>query len=183
MKQNKTESFYVFYSKLKIIASLCLVFSLGLLIGLNLNSNTVDHNEYEIIISHDVINDEFSPQKLIAMLEDLNVKYPHIVFAQSMIETGHWTSPLFIENSNLFGMKQAKRRVTSALGTKNGHAYYDHWRDSVYDYAFYQSKYLSKAATEEEYLAYLGRSYAEAGHYVNALRRIINREDLKSMFI
>ena len=131
-----------------------------------------------------VINevDTFSRERLVEMLKDLNVKYPHIIMAQSIIETGHWSSDIFIENHNLFGMKQARRRITTAEGTSRNHAYYNHWRESVYDYAFYQCRYLSKIDSEEGYYTYLGSSYAEAPNYVNIIKGVVKKEKLKELF-
>ena len=125
---------------------------------------------------------EFSTDKMVYLMKELNIKYPHIVFAQSLIETGHFDSKIFKENNNLFGMKQARTRVTTAQGTQYNHAYYDNWRESVYDYAFYQCRYLSGLKNEEEYLAYLGRSYAEDPNYVSKIRGLVKRENLKELF-
>ncbi len=125
---------------------------------------------------------EFSTDKMAYLMKELNIKYPHIVYAQSLIETGHFDSKIFKENNNLFGMKQARTRVTTAQGTQYNHAYYDNWRESVYDYAFYQCRYLSGLKNEEEYLAYLGRSYAEDPNYVSKIRRLVKRENLKELF-
>ena len=126
--------------------------------------------------------DGFSQERLITMIKELNIKYPHIVLAQSMIETGRWKSKIFLENQNLFGMKEAKMRITTAGGTQYNHAYYSHWRESVYDYAFYQCRYLSKINSEEEYFQYLSASYAEAPDYVNVLKATIEKENLKALF-
>lgn len=118
---------------------------------------------------------EFSPEKLKAYILELNIKYPHIVMAQSQIETGHWTSPIFKQNHNLFGMKVATKRPTTNKGEENGHAYYENWKESVVDYAFYSAQYLSDIKTEKEYLDYLSRSYAEDTGYVWKIRKIINK--------
>ena len=102
--------------------------------------------------------------------------------AQSMVETGHWKSNIFKENHNLFGMKQARARINTALGTQNNHAYYDTWTESVYDYAFYQCRYLSNIRTEDEYFQYLSNSYAEDTRYVTTLKQTISKNNLKQYF-
>jgi hypothetical protein len=79
-------------------------------------------------------------------------------------------------------MKEAKQRITTAGGTQNSHAFYAHWRSSVYDYAFYQSSYLKTINTEEEYFQYLGASYAEATDYVAVVKATVEREGLKELF-
>jgi len=125
---------------------------------------------------------EFSEEALVALLKDLNIKYPHIVLAQAKLETGDYQSDIFRANHNLFGMKQARIRVNIARGTNLGHAYYDNWVESVYDYAFYQATYLSDLKSEKDYFRYLDMNYAEADHYVSAVKRIIRKNNLKDYF-
>jgi uncharacterized FlgJ-related protein len=143
--------------------------------------STIEYSEMERIILIKE-TDVFSKEKVVTMLNELNVKYPHIVLAQSMIETGKWKSKIFMENNNLFGMKEAKQRITTAGGTQYNHAYYNHWRESVYDYAFYQCRYLHNINSENEYFQYLGASYAEDPNYLNTIKAIIEKEGLKALF-
>jgi hypothetical protein len=138
--------------------------------------------EKEILIIDINNRNDFNQEKLVTMLKDLNVRFPHIVVAQSRLETGGYKSRIFKENNNLFGMKQATVRVNTASGTQHNHAYYDTWRESVYDYAFYQTRYLSGAKTESEYLYVLGQSYAEDPNYVIKLKNEIEKNNLRSLF-
>jgi hypothetical protein len=126
--------------------------------------------------------DTFSREKLITMLTDLNIKHPHIVMAQSILETGNFKSTIFKQNNNLFGMKEARGRVKTALGTQLNHAYYDSWKESVYDYAFYQCRYLGRISDEDEYFKALDASYAEAENYSQSLKNIIEKQNLKNEF-
>lgn len=145
--------------------------------------NSLSQFEKEVLIlTHDEMVDPFSEDKFAEMLNQLNVKFPHIATAQSMLETSSWSSDIFKENNNLFGMKEAKTRVTTSNGTISGHAYYNHWRESVYDYAFYQSRYLSKIKNEEEYFNYLANNYAEDSLYIPKLKNIIKQHNLKERF-
>ena len=125
---------------------------------------------------------EFSEQKLIEKINQLNFKFPHIILAQSYQETGHYKSNIFLENNNLFGMKEAKLRANLAKGTNRGHAYYETWQESVIDYALYYSTYLYKIRTEGEYFEYLRQNYAEDPTYVQRLKQIIKKQDLKNKF-
>lgn len=125
----------------------------------------------------------FSRDALVKELKRLNVRFPHIVLAQSILETGYWESRIYQENNNLFGMKQARARATTAKGTQLGHAYYDNWKESVTDYALYQAAYLNKLRNENKYLKYLDKNYAEAKNYDDALTTIIERENLKELFL
>tara|TARA_R110002153_G_scaffold78821_3_gene201424 strand:- start:208 stop:783 length:576 start_codon:yes stop_codon:yes gene_type:complete len=141
---------------------------------------TITPEERLVVINEN--NTKFSSDTLIYMLKELNVKFPHIVLAQSIVETGHWTSKIFLENHNLFGMKEAYVRVHTAKGTQYGHAYYENWEESVYDYAFYQCRYLGAIRTEDEYFNYLSNSYAEAPNYIKILKQVIVDEKLREKF-
>lgn len=146
---------------------------------------TIIQDFYEpqtIVINTNDTTYDFSEEKLIQLIIDLNLKFPHIVLAQAKLETGDFTSNIFRENHNLFGMREARVRINIARGTQYNHAYYNNWYESVYDYAFYQSRYLSKLRTEEEYFNYLDESYAEAPNYVETLKGMIGRENLKELF-
>jgi hypothetical protein len=148
-------------------------------IGSNRSVYDLTEGELSILIQN---MDEFSEEKLIEMMIDIGIKYPYIPYAQSKLETGGWKSSIFLENHNLFGMKQATRRVSTAKGSNKGHAYYDTWRESVYDYAFYQCRYLGNLNSEEEYFQYLSASYAEDSMYVQKLQKMIENEKLRERF-
>ena len=196
MKFNKKELFYycsneLRYKKLNkikvLIPSLALLVIFLLLIPINesLIGNVSNHDNFESDISVININDtlnDFSEDKLIDMLISLNIKFPHIVLAQAKLESGNYSSKIFKENHNLFGMKEARVRIHTSKGTQFNHAYYSHWRESVYDYAFYQCRYLSTLHTEDEYYTYLSKSYAEATNYVNILKSMVIKEKLKDKF-
>ena len=138
--------------------------------------------EEKMMVITQAHDSSFSQAKLVQMLKDLNVRFPHIVMAQAIIESGHFQSNIFRTNHNLFGMKQARMRCTTAKGTNLAHAYYDNWKESVYDYAFFQSRYLHDLKTEAQYLEYLDRNYAEAKNYDAAIKRVIENEGLLEMF-
>lgn len=153
----------------------------GFFIGKKIVKETLNLTEAERIFLIQE-TDVFSKDKMVQMLNDLNVRYPHIVLAQSIVETGEWSSKIFIENHNLFGMKKATRRITTAGSTQNNYAYYNHWRESVYDYAFYQCRYLHSIKTEKQYFQYLSVSYAEDTSYVEKVKKISNSKSVKSLF-
>lgn len=153
-----------------------LAFSTSITPGPQTNKETIT------IVEHDTVyTQQFSEENLIRYMKELNIKYPHIVLAQARIESGTYTSAIFKENHNLFGMKKAYQRATTAIGRNRGHAQYDHWTHSVIDYALWQNKYLSRAKNEAEYYAYLGKHYAEADYYINSLKNKIKREKLEEL--
>jgi len=130
--------------------------------------------ETKAIILNEVTRErEFSPQKLKSYILELNIRFPHIVYAQACLETGNFKSNIFKTNKNLFGMREAKQRPTTALGTEDNHAYYDSWRESVIDYAMFSAAYLNDIKSERDYFEYLKQNYAEDTNYVIKIKRIL----------
>ena len=137
-------------------------------------------SERHIYTTNDtLVLSDFSKPAFVAYMKDLNIKFPHIVYAQAVVETGRFSSDIFLLNNNLFGMKRARIRCNLARGTQRGHAYYEHWSESVIDYALYQNAYLYNMDTEEQYFAYLSKHYAEDPNYVNKLKKCISEYDIK----
>ena len=167
----------------KVLAGAGVIIGLFIIFGFTYNpANKVQtlSQEDKLIVIREY--NEFSEQKLIEKINQLNFKFPHIILAQSYQETGHYKSNIFLENNNLFGMKEAKLRANLAKGTNRGHAYYETWQESVIDYALYYSTYLYKIRTEGEYFEYLRQNYAEDPTYVQRLKQIIKKQDLKNKF-
>jgi uncharacterized FlgJ-related protein len=147
---------------------------------------TSEKEDNYIITAEDVLlvnsQNEFSEDKFISMLDEINLPYPHITLAQAKLETGNFTSKIFNENHNSFGQKEAKVRVNLARGTQYGHAYYNNWEESILDYAFWYSTYASKCKSEEEFYQLLDKVYAEDELYSKKLKNIIEEEQLKDKF-
>ena len=101
-------------------------------------------------------------------IQQLNIQHPDIVYCQYQLESGSGTSQLSISNNNLFGMRCPKLRPTTSVCI-NGWAAYPSWRESVIDYALWQSCY-ARNLTTEEYYSKLGRVYATDSNYVNKLK-------------
>lgn len=131
-----------------------------------------------ILLYQEAENTSFSKKNFYEYLKEVNIKFPELVFAQAMKESG-FKSPLWKNNKNPFGMKEANKRPNKQNGTQDGYAYYDTWKDAILDYAFYQSYVgLSKLKTQEEYLAYLkSMNYYDTNHpgndsYLSDLKNI-----------
>lgn len=143
------------------------------------STNSLSHDNEsnpETIINIKKYN-AYSKEKLIKEIYRLNFKYPHIVYAQSVLETNNFTSRIFIENNNLFGMKEAKIRNTLALGTQYNHAYYNSWWESLLDFALWYSSYARKCKTEKEYYDLLSNIYAEDPEYVEKIKKLVRNTD------
>lgn len=107
-----------------------------------------------------------------------NIEHPDIVYAQAILETGYFTSQVFCENNNLFGMKLPKSRDTMATGENLNHATFSTWLSSIEDYKLWQDSFAS-GKTREEYFKYLGDVYAGDDTYVKKLKQIIKQYDLE----
>lgn len=104
------------------------------------------------------------------------IKYPEVVFAQAVLESGNFKSDLCRNSNNLFGMKMPKRRETLAIGKrKSNYAIFNSWTDSVNDYLLWQNFVLERndIQSKNDYLKYLHKVYAENKNYVSLLKKIM----------
>ena len=155
------------------------IYWLGWVSNIQIVDRIVHHKTTDTVLVH---GQPFSEKALIELIKDCNLKYPHIVLAQAKIESGNFTSKIFRQNNNMFGMRRARMRVTSAQSEKDTFAYYRDWMDCVYDYAMYQTSIMCDVNSEEEYLSKLGEKYAQDSSYVPAIKSLIEREKLRSKF-
>lgn len=99
----------------------------------------------------------------------LNIRHPEIVYRQAQLESGNFTSKVFMENNNMFGMKVPYKRPNTVIGENRGYAVYESWQMSIIDYALYQT-FIAKNMAEEEYIEHLHNYYAEDTNYKNKLK-------------
>lgn len=150
---------------------------LGITLGYVIKTTTISHfSDGTYAISNN--EEQFSEEKLQELLLEINIQHPKVVLAQAKLETFNFKSQVFKENHNLFGMKLPSVRTTTAKGEQYNHAIYSNWRESVLDYALRQCKYGSNIETDEEYIKYLGDTYAEDQKYAHKLTEIYNQVKL-----
>lgn len=154
---------------------LLLVF-LGL--SLSKDSQPID-NQIVTTITIDLCEiPRFTRENLKQYLLEKEILHPEIVYAQAVLETGDFTSRIFRENHNLFGMKLAKKRRTLAIGEQYGHACYNNWQESVDDYLLWQKMWVkTPTRTEYQYYKLLDRTYAEDTTYVDIVKVVRKRND------
>jgi hypothetical protein len=169
------------YKIVTIIAGLLLLSSFtSYMVGTSGKTKYVEHDHEKLVmVLNDQENESFTPQRLYDYIKELNIKFPDVVFAQAVLESGNFKSAIFRSNHNLFGMKEAGKRIRTCKGTEMNHAFYDNWKESVLDYAFYQASYLDDIKTQEQYLEYLDNNYAEAGNYGKHVQGVINSNPFK----
>lgn len=105
---------------------------------------------------------------------ELRLEHPYIVYSQAIIESGNFTSNIWRENNNMFGMKMPERRATLAIGINKGHSIYRNWKECIIDYSLFQMAYL-KGLSEDEYFIKIGNSYAEDDSYEIKIRNSKNQ--------
>jgi uncharacterized FlgJ-related protein len=155
-----------------------IVFSAAALLLLSVSINTTNViikksiSEPELMVINNYDCPEFTPERLKKYIKSCGIMHPEIVYAQAKIETGNFNSYIFKEGNNLFGMKLATSRPTTAIGEISGHALYQNWMQSVQDYALYQSAYLRKLKSKDNYLDYLHENYATDKTYVSKIKKI-----------
>ena len=113
-----------------------------------------------------------SPQEgLMEALEYYEVKHPQIVYAQAILETGHFKSDLCLNSNNLFGLYNSKQ---------NRYYTFDHWKDCVIAYKeMVQYKYKGdNDKPPKDYYKFLSNiRYAEDAQYIQKLKDIVSRND------
>ena len=104
----------------------------------------------------------FSPENLKSEIKKQNITYPDVALAQAKWESKHFKSDIFKDNNNLFGMKLAKLRPTTAIGKNKmhgDHAAYRNWQDSVKDYKLWQDSNGMSKLPKDRYITKLSDIY------------------------
>lgn len=86
-----------------------------------------------------------------------------ILLSQAAHETGNFTSDIFFNNRNAFGLKDTGHGFN--IGTRKGHALYESYIDNIKDFAQYykERKYLQNYNTIDLYVkAIKEQKYFEA---------------------
>ena len=111
-----------------------------------------------------------SPQEgLMEALEYYEIKHPQIVYAQAILETGHFKSNVCLNYNNLFGLYDSKNK---------DYYKFNHWAESIVAYKEWIQK---KYQPPNNYYVFLEEiNYAEEKSYTRLLKEIVkNRKDDK----
>ena len=120
----------------------------------------------------DNYNPTFKHQKMVVVVDTptielvraeilrLEIKYPEIVLAQSVLETGWYKSRRCLEDHNLFGFR-----------SKKGYLLYDSWESSVGAYSKWQIKYYKGDEDYYQFLADIG--YFEDSTYIVKVKQLV----------
>lgn len=117
-------------------------------------------------------------ETLVKTMKEMGIQHVDIVLAQAILESGTFTSRIFKTKNNMFGMRVAKVRQTTALDKKTYHGYatYASWMDCVRDYKFYQDYVTkNKVVSRSTYLSILSRSYSTSSGYIKAVEKVVSK--------
>ena len=98
-------------------------------------------------------------------LEYYDIAHKDIVYAQAILETGHFTSNLCVNHNNLFGLYDSNAKEYSK---------FNHWSESVIAYKnWIQYKY----EPTQDYYAFLEEiNYASDKKYTKRLKQILKQD-------
>jgi hypothetical protein len=125
----------------------------------------------------------FSVENLKAEIVKQGIKYPNIVLAQAVLESGHFKSDIFLDNHNIFGMKKPSVRKTKATGENRGHATFNNWVDSVIDYKMFQDQNGYSNLSVNDYMKKLGTDYCPGCNYEKKIKEIMAYNKKKGLTI
>ena len=134
-------------------------------------------------ISKNPTDKPFSVENLKSEIVKQGIKYPNIVLAQAVLESGHFDSDIFKENNNLFGMKKPSVRKTLATGENRGHATFKNWVDSVRDYKMFQDQNGYSNLSVNDYMKKLGTDYCPNCNYEKKIKEQIDHNKKKGIKI
>lgn len=145
---------------------------LGMFIGIYKYPNNTQKEEQKVIYyeikTYTALEELNIKEDLIDILIYHDIKYPEIVYAQAVLETGYFTSNVCNTYNNLFGLYDSKNK---------DYYKFNHWTESV---LAYKNKVQYKFKGEEynycEYYKFLKKlGYAEDPEYENKVRVIVDR--------
>ena len=107
------------------------------------------------------------PQEgLMEALEYYEVKHPQIVYAQAILETGHFKSNVCLNYNNLFGLYDSKNK---------DYYKFNHWTESIVAYKEWIQK---KYQPPNNYYVFLEEiNYASDKEYISILKSIVNNKE------
>ena len=119
------------------------------------NTDNIEHSTAPAFFSQ-------SPEEgLIEALEYYEIQFPEIVYAQALLETGHFSSSICKNYNNLFGLYNSKIKDYYS---------FEHWSDSVKAYRdFVQYKYKGNT----DYYTFLVKlPYATDPNYIRKIKQL-----------
>lgn len=122
-----------------------------------------------------------TPESIVSEILEKNQvpeKLSALILSQAILESGHFTSNVFFQANNPFGMRPAKVRKQVACGQYNGYAAYESVAHAVEDYVLWMQAVCIPLHidTPEAFVRFLlSKGYFEADEtdYLRQLRQLI----------
>ena len=133
-----------------------LVFLLALFVSTNINSNI--HSINTEVLSKDI--NPLDTTEFCTFFRDNGGVLFNIAYAQCKIESSNFTSCIYKENKNLFGIRTSTSKLVQ--GKNRGHCTYNSYKDCILDYIRIQNKYLKN----------IDGKYAESPEYIKSLKNV-----------
>ena len=121
-----------------------------------------ESNEIEEIV-FDVKELELNKENFFKACDYYGVHHPNIVYAQALVESGHFKSNLFHTRNNFLGLWNY---------SKNEFYTFDHWTDCINAYGS-KVQYKYKGGDYYQFLDDIG--YAKAEHYIALVKKVENQ--------
>jgi hypothetical protein len=123
--------------------------------------------EQPVVTTQDTIPKFFNLSAEEGLMDALiyyDIKHPDIVYAQAILETGHFKSIGCTQHNNLFGLYDSKAKR---------YCRFKHWTESVVSYkTWIQRRYKPP----EDYYVFLKRiNYAVDPQYIKKVKTIVNK--------
>lgn len=154
--------------KVVLMIEICIgsIFFMYQLEGKANTSNNSAPSPPDTITPTPVFMDRTAKEGLIDALEYYGIHHSDIVYAQAILETGHFKSVGCLEHNNLFGLYNSKAKR---------YCRFNHWTESVIAYKeWIQRRYKPP----EDYYRFLQRmGYAKDPRYIYKLKQIVNSND------
>ena len=127
-------------------------------------------NSSLVVLDSEPIQTLLTWSNIDSYMSEIDIQESEVVKAQIRHETGNLTSRLCLEQNNLFGMRLARVRVTTAIGEGNHMAIYRTWQESLLDYKIWQDTFYKGG----DYCIFLSKhGYATDPYYLWKLKRLI----------
>lgn len=106
--------------------------------------------ESEILLFPDSILTRHPKECIRPLLNYFDIKYPNVVEAQARLESAHFTSDVFYNNHNMFGLSRAGKYYK-----------FKHWWESIIAYRFMVQDRYDGEDNDTAYLNWICTFYAE----------------------
>lgn len=105
---------------------------------------------------------EMLRDSIYSVMDEYGIHHKEIVYAQAILETGHFKANIFTKKNNLFGLQ-----------SKKGYYSFKHWSESV---KMYKEKIQSRYKNDEDYYHFLKRiHYATNLNYTKLLKKLVRK--------